>query len=206
MALKLAGSTSGFVALDAPASAGSNTLVLPADNGSNGEFLKTNGSGTLDWAGGGKILQVVKGTALTAIKYDSSTTFTNMSDTLPSVTITPAATSSKIFVTFTGNFHCDGAGDTWYATLKRDVGGTVTDLGNATNGLAHGNAVADLSYGSATMTVLDEPGTTSACKYQVYFRNNNDDSSAAYHVVLGGGQHGGTNTMPSYVIAMEVGA
>ncbi len=51
MTLKLNGSSSGYTAIDAPASAGSNTLVLPADNGSNGEFLQTNGSGTLDWAG-----------------------------------------------------------------------------------------------------------------------------------------------------------
>ena len=50
MTLKLNGSSSGYTAIDAPAAAGSNTLVLPADNGSNGEFLKTNGSGTLDWA------------------------------------------------------------------------------------------------------------------------------------------------------------
>ena len=53
MVLKLNGSSSGYVAIDAPASAGSNTLVLPADNGSNGEYLQTNGSGTLDWAAGG---------------------------------------------------------------------------------------------------------------------------------------------------------
>tara|TARA_R100000008_G_scaffold1419_2_gene1175 strand:+ start:11141 stop:11782 length:642 start_codon:yes stop_codon:yes gene_type:complete len=50
MTLKLNGSSSGFVAIDAPAAAGGNTLVLPPDNGSNGEFLQTNGSGTLDWA------------------------------------------------------------------------------------------------------------------------------------------------------------
>ena len=205
--LKHASGNSMSIAAPATNPASDLELKLPPTIGTAGQVLKNSSTaGTLEFGGGGKILQVVKGTALTAIKYDSSTTFTNMSDTLPSVTITPAATSSKIFVTFTGNFHCDDAGDTWYATLKRDIGGTVTDLGNATNGLAHGNAVADLSYGSATMTVLDEPGTTSACKYQVYFRNNNDDSSAAYHVVLGGGQHGGTNTMPSYVIAMEVGA
>ena len=49
MTLKLNGSSSGYTAIDAPAAAGSNTLVLPADNGSNGEFLKTNGSGVLSW-------------------------------------------------------------------------------------------------------------------------------------------------------------
>lgn len=50
MPLKLNGSTSGFVALDAPAAAGSNTLVLPTGNGSNGQVLTTNGSGTLSWS------------------------------------------------------------------------------------------------------------------------------------------------------------
>ena len=50
MALKLMGSSSGHVSIDAPAAAGSNTLILPPDNGSNGEYLQTNGSGTLDWA------------------------------------------------------------------------------------------------------------------------------------------------------------
>ena len=49
MTLKLNGSSSGYTAIDAPAAAGSNTLTLPADNGSDGEVLKTNGSGVLDW-------------------------------------------------------------------------------------------------------------------------------------------------------------
>ena len=50
MALKLKGSTSGFTAIDAPATAGDNTLVLPADNGSPSQYLQTNGSGVLSWA------------------------------------------------------------------------------------------------------------------------------------------------------------
>ena len=33
MTLKLNGSSSGYTAIDAPAAAGSNTLVLPANNG-----------------------------------------------------------------------------------------------------------------------------------------------------------------------------
>ena len=50
MTLKLNGSASGYTAIDAPAAAGSNTLTLPADNGSNGQFLQTNGSGALSFA------------------------------------------------------------------------------------------------------------------------------------------------------------
>ena len=49
MTVKLNGSSSGYTAIDAPAAAGSNTLVLPADNGSANEVLKTDGSGNLDW-------------------------------------------------------------------------------------------------------------------------------------------------------------
>ena len=40
MTLRLNGSTSGFTEIDAPAVAGSNTLVLPGGNGSANQFLK----------------------------------------------------------------------------------------------------------------------------------------------------------------------
>ena len=49
MSLRLNGSTSGYVELDAPATAGSNTLTLPDGNGSSGQYLQTNGSGVLSW-------------------------------------------------------------------------------------------------------------------------------------------------------------
>ena len=39
MALKLKGSTSGFVGLDAPSVAGNNTLILPENSGSAGQIL-----------------------------------------------------------------------------------------------------------------------------------------------------------------------
>ena len=49
MTLKLNGSSSGYTAIDAPAAAGSNTLVLPANNGSAGQILQTDGNGNLTW-------------------------------------------------------------------------------------------------------------------------------------------------------------
>jgi len=49
MTLRLNGSTSGYTEIDAPAVAGSNTLVLPTGNGSSGQVLSTNGSGALSW-------------------------------------------------------------------------------------------------------------------------------------------------------------
>ena len=51
MTLRLNGSSSGFTEINAPAAAGSNTLILPTSNGSANQVLK-NGStaGTLEFA------------------------------------------------------------------------------------------------------------------------------------------------------------
>lgn len=53
--IRLSGSTSGYVGLAPAAAAGSTTYTLPTADGTNGQVLSTNGSGTLSWAtaGGG---------------------------------------------------------------------------------------------------------------------------------------------------------
>ena len=99
MTLKLNGSSSGYTAIDAPAAAGSNTLVLPANNGSNGEFLQTNGSGTLDWAGGGKVLQIQFAQVSCANSNEQDITATSYTAmTKPTLAITPGASGNKILV------------------------------------------------------------------------------------------------------------
>ena len=62
MALRLTGQTSGYVELEAPAVAGSNTLTLPDGNGSSGQVLSGDGSGALSWT--------------TPVKTDTAQTFT----------------------------------------------------------------------------------------------------------------------------------
>lgn len=47
--VRLNGSTSGFVELEAPATAANNTLVLPNGNGTDGQVLTTDGNGNLSW-------------------------------------------------------------------------------------------------------------------------------------------------------------
>jgi hypothetical protein len=50
MTLRLNGSTSGYTEIDAPAVAGSNTLLLPTGNGSSGQMLRTDGAGAMSWS------------------------------------------------------------------------------------------------------------------------------------------------------------
>ena len=68
MAIKLNGSTSGSVALDAPADTSPSgtdvTLTLPTSAGSSGQYLQTNGSGTLSW-------QTVSSSNLTRVNSQS---------------------------------------------------------------------------------------------------------------------------------------
>lgn len=56
MGLRLKGQTTGYVELEAPASAADNTLTLPNGNGTNGQVLTTNGSGTLSFTTVGPFL------------------------------------------------------------------------------------------------------------------------------------------------------
>jgi hypothetical protein len=67
------GSSSGYVGLQGAAAAGSTTYTLPSADGSSGQFLSTNGSGTLSWAtasGGG-----TPGGSNTQIQFNNSGSF-----------------------------------------------------------------------------------------------------------------------------------
>jgi hypothetical protein len=55
MTLRLQGSTSGYTEINAPAVAGSNTLMLPTGNGTADQALVTNGSGALSWSDRGRM-------------------------------------------------------------------------------------------------------------------------------------------------------
>lgn len=48
--LKISGAKSGFISFVTPAEAGATTYTLPKVDGKSGEFLTTDGSGTLTWS------------------------------------------------------------------------------------------------------------------------------------------------------------
>jgi hypothetical protein len=48
--IQFRGATSGFVELAAPDAAGSNTLILPSGTGASGDFISTDGNGSLSFA------------------------------------------------------------------------------------------------------------------------------------------------------------
>lgn len=106
--------SSNWVAFQAPASIGSNiTWTLPATDGTSGQFLATNASGTLSWASGS--LSLTDQTA-------SSSTFYPLITTATSGTVTAANTSSTkfTFVPSTGTLSAVALTETSSITLKEN--------------------------------------------------------------------------------------
>jgi hypothetical protein len=105
--LSLAGATSGTCTVQVAAVAGTVTFQLPASNGTDGYFLKTNGSGVTSWAAVGGGATVDAGTAQGQLLFwnngGSAWTYTETSewvwdDTNKRVGINVAAPSSRLDV------------------------------------------------------------------------------------------------------------
>jgi hypothetical protein len=90
MSLRLNGSTSGYTEIDAPALAGSNTLVLPTGNGSDGNILGTDGAGNLSWVGGRMVLETAQ-----AATSGTSVDFTGIPSWVKRVTVVLSGVSTN---------------------------------------------------------------------------------------------------------------
>ena len=203
-----ADSGGGTVSFKGPATTTSNAavqLTLPVDDGTTGQYLKTDGSGALSWAtptDNGKILQAQTASDSTYRTYSTDATWNQASSTAE-VNITPATTGSKIFVIASGNVNCNDGNDGWYATIYRDS----TNLGSSTYGLAHGNSVPGVSgtFFPTTMHVLDSPNTTSQVTYKVMYKLHDADSDGG-NVHQGGTMQGSGDPIPMRITVMEIGA
>ena len=190
MALRLNGSTSGYVEIDAPATAGSNTLVLPTGNGTSGQYLQTNGSGGLSWAtlpAGGKILNVWQGvfTGIQSFAPGSAAPGPRADITNLSVTLTPTSASSRFLITCSINIGGNGNSPAYY--LMRDSTDILLNTNSssattlATWG-AHQSGSTGYQYSSDLQTIsyVDSPATTSSITYKVQGQNAFGAGTAVY--------------------------
>tara|TARA_B100000700_G_scaffold201891_1_gene222037 strand:- start:570 stop:1193 length:624 start_codon:yes stop_codon:yes gene_type:complete len=174
--LKPTGGGAGSVSLKAPAATTGNAdvpFVLPVADGSAGQYLKTDGSKNLSFAGGGKILQVVHNKV--AGPSLQSTTSTTQVDSGLSITITPTSTSSKIITTWSCDLYIHNGGTDTAACLliqRKIDSGSFTILENLTD--THGTNQAYIAGGSGIQLMwpffqlqYDEPATTGVLTYKL---------------------------------------
>jgi hypothetical protein len=139
-------------------------------------------TGTVAGAGGGKVLQVVQAENSSAFS-SSSTSFVASGDI---ISITPSATSSKIFVMFNSNTVKYSTNNNTFGNIYRDInGGGYSALRGGRgyaqyNGYVSSTGVTQMS----SMIVLDSPNTTSQCNYQSYWKN---EIGGSFEIGEGGG-------------------
>ena len=169
---------------------------------SSSTFLR----GDMAWAGGGKVLQVVSTT-----KTD---TFSTTSDSFVDVTgltvsITPAATSSKVLVIASVVWtNVGGTGHHFFGRLMRDstalhVGASPGSRVAASFG---GNTVNTGSTETSSINYLDAPSSTSALAYHIEARTQTSGNA-----VMVNRSQNDSDSLPysrtaSTVTAMEIGA
>ena len=166
--------------------AGTNGYLLTADS------AEATGLKWAAAAGGGKVLQVVYGSASTETG-NSTTTF---SDTGLSATITPTSATSKVLVLINHQDSNKTSGNQGSAMKLRLLRGATAILDPITTFAGYTDTTLNntISIGSS---YLDNPATTSATTYKTQFANR--VAAAAVYVHLNG-------LCNSTMILMEIGA
>jgi len=207
--LTLTGSGTGKVVL------GDGSLVLPDADGTSGQFLQTNGSGTLSFASvaDAGVVQV-KGAYSDAYATHANTSVLAPADIL-SVSITPTSASNKILVMglFSGN---SDNSSMQYMGIKLVRGTTEIGSGdnttrNGTEGELHAASSAQ-NYSkpdSISALFLDSPATTSATTYKLQaFANYFGSGLGSLTLVQNSGGYNYNNTeqgvATTSLIVMEV--
>tara|TARA_X000000950_G_scaffold53509_1_gene63533 strand:- start:385 stop:942 length:558 start_codon:yes stop_codon:yes gene_type:complete len=185
MTVKLVGSTSGSVSLQAPASTSGGAhrvLTLPDVNGT----IATTTTA-------GKILQVVSATTTTNVSSSS----TSHVDTGLSCSITTTSASNKVYVSVCQSMMVRSSANTASARLAWDLvrGSTVISDGEK-NIAIYATPYAPFNYSSqmASFVFLDSPGSAATHTYK---------TTALVHE---GNWKAQDNSTPSHIVLMEVAA
>ena len=155
MALVIKGSSSGQVTVDVPASAGTNTLTIPAETGN---ILTNSTTGT--------ILQVVQ----SEIATTQNTTSTGYTTSNLTASITPSSTSSKVLMILSGGncYHSTNGGAVLMA-FHRDssIIGTGSDVVHA---IIQNTSGTNTFKSSWSASFLDSPSSTSSLTYAPFYK------------------------------------
>tara|TARA_R100000458_G_scaffold33653_1_gene30958 strand:+ start:162 stop:770 length:609 start_codon:yes stop_codon:yes gene_type:complete len=202
MTLKLNGSSSGSVSIDAPASTtGGADLAYTLPNATTGGVIRTTTTP-------GAILQVAQ-----TLKTDgwSATVDSGAEAEITGLALafTPTLATSKVLLTV--HVSAVGYGNKWMMfNLKRDS--TAIGIGDqhgsnrrrSTTGMFHN--MGDTGMGGYDWTILDSPSTTSAIDYQVVLANASGSSGTFYCNQSNSGDYAYRGSFVSTITAMEVAA
>ena len=219
MTLKLNGSSSGSVSIDAPASTTGGadiTFKLPVADGSNGQALTTNASGQLAWSGTGKILQMIQTTKKDVESF--TVTQGNYQDMDFVASITPSAATSKIrfqavLQTALSSTHFYGI--QVYRSINGGAAAALTGYQGDTNGsrteISQANSAnPNTQFRVMAMDYIDDISswTSGAISYSIYGFHGEHASSKVMYLNRGGADsdHQQTPSPMSTITLTEISA
>ncbi len=187
----MVGSSSGSVALDAPASTTSGANIefkLPVADGTSGQAIVTDASGNLSFAGTGKVV----GLSIVNSTTNEQNTSGDQTWTLvgPQITYTAASASNKLV--FLHNHHMMTEALTWSMGLYRD--GTSGTLLYRMETMDQ-SAIWQATQGISTV-VADAPDTSSHTYQFAIWRNGGSDGKIRYSP--------NSNSTGSQIILLEI--
>ena len=207
--LKLKGSSSGEAQVTVAAAAGTPTITLPtasinlATAGSDGQFLKTNGSGTLSFAtpSGGKIVQVKYGTKVDTFST-AATSFTDVTGL--TATITPTSTDN--FIAIWAFINGNTTGSKSYGRIARDS----TGIGVGTASGSTVQAGWDMNHGGSSNRAqtsgnvwVEQAQSTSSTVYKVQVRHDNGGADVYVNRTSSATDDASCGRYSSSIIVME---
>lgn len=152
--------------------ASSSLPTVPVSKGGTGltalgsaeQVLRTNSAGNaLEFADSAPGI-ISTGTATdTTSRTTTSTSFTKASNTLD-LTVTPASTSSKFLITFTGNFGNNSTASRSWLTIFRDSTNLAPNGTSFVTSETSGSPAAQAEQ-PTTIVFIDSPNTTSSITY-----------------------------------------
>ena len=190
---------------------GAAVFTLPTSDGSNGQFMKTDGSGALQFATvdtsiadgsitaaklasgvGGKILQVKQTTKSNTFETNSGSYID-----IPglSVDITPASSSNKILFISSVNFGANSGGQHNFYQVVRDS----TTISATAQSIRFGSDLNMIQ--SYSCIILDSPSSTSSLTYKIQVKPESTSSAVGVNRNIGNNLYGF-----STILCMEVSA
>ena len=172
--IRLEGSTSGYVAIQTLAAAGSWSLTLPGTAGSNGQVLATNGAGVSSW-------QSIAGVSTWGLTGNSGTSATSAGISSPYANNFLGTTDNKDLIIATNN------GTNTYERIRVKASGNIGIANNSPN------ALLDIGTAGADTGLIRLEGITSG-----YVKIKAADAAGSWYMTLPGSA--GTNT---YVLSTD---
>ncbi len=209
MTIKLNGSGSGSVSLDAPANTTSGLnvdLKLPVADGTSGQFLKTDGSGQLSFGtvsipeDQGKVLGTATGRFIET-QRTITTTHPNWVDTGIEVTYTPVASNSTAII-HVQTVALLNSGNYMYLAIRQDdaiLGGGASDTEFMGPTMGNTYAWTNLCF-SAHITPTWTAGT--ATTFNLYCSRHSSGST----LYMGWGDMGSFGESADWITIQEIKA